>query len=472
MTLLPVSIPRATEIQQFYQEPFGFLARSRSSLGDMFVISDAGSVFSQSPDCTGAVAVFGPAHHRAVLSDIDLFGMPISAAQHLSLPPHVANLNRSLQSMRGKQHDEQQRLLTHVLSERGIEDQRDALSAGLETFLRTWQPGQRIELLCEMRKLALQASTGLLFGERYAESSKLGLMIQDYFQLRREASSPLNPASETLRDDLIALGTSLDDALRRYIHWSRHKTLTSSDGVLTRLASLKLESGRRLSEDALVAHSNILFVSSTEPVAVALTWILLVLSQLPDLRRALRQELDPALFTSAVPPSYQLARLNLLGAVINESLRLFPPNALMVRLTTRTTPLNGVRLPKLCELVLCPFLAHRDADRFERPNSFLPSRWSGTRPSPFEYFPFGAGGHACVGRYLATYMIKTALALLMPRYELVLADDQEIDWRIHIQFMPMDDPLMNVCTPDGSTLSAGKLLGPVSELMSLDNYKA
>jgi cytochrome P450 len=398
--------------------------------------------------------------------------MPISAAQHLSLPPHLANLNRSLQSMRGKQHDEQQRLLTHVLSERGIEDQRDALSAGLETFLRAWQPGQKIGLLGEMRKLALQASTGLLFGEQYSESSKLGLLIQDYFQLRREASSPFNSASETLRDDLIALGTSLDDALRRYIHWSRHKTLTSSDGVLTRLASLKLESGRRLSEDDLVAHSNILFVSSTEPVAVALTWILLILSQLPDLRRALRQELDLASLTNTVPPSYQLARLNLLGAVINESLRLFPPNALMVRLTTRPTPLNGVLLPKLCELVLCPFLAHRDADRFERPNSFLPSRWSGTRPSPFEYFPFGAGGHTCVGRYLATYMIKTALALLMPRYELVLADDQEIDWRIHIQFMPMDDPLMNVCTPGVSTLSAGKLLGPVSELMSLDNYKA
>src|ERR1700749_46310 len=104
MTLLPASIPRATDIRQFYAEPLGFLARTRSSLGDMFVMSDAGSVFSQSPGCTGAVAVFGPTHHRAVLSDIDLFGMPISAAQHLSLPQNLANLNHSLQSMRGKQH--------------------------------------------------------------------------------------------------------------------------------------------------------------------------------------------------------------------------------------------------------------------------------------------------------------------------------------------------------------------------------
>lgn len=469
MSLLPISIPRATDVWQFYEEPLGFLARTRSILGDIFVIRDALPIFSRAPDCAGAIAVFGPAHHRAVLSNIELFDMPVSAAQHLSLPQHLVNLNRSLQSMRGKRHDEHQRLLMRVLSERSIEDQRGPLSAGLETFAQAWQPGQRIGLLGEMRQLALQASTGLLFGDQYAESSKLALLIQSYFHLRREASSPFNSASETLREDLIALGTSLDDALRRHIHWSRQKALNSSDGVLTRLASLELESGRRLSEDELVAHSNILFVSSTEPVAVALTWILLILSQLPDLRRALRQELDQASFTDAVPPSYQLARLTLLGAVINESLRLLPPNALMVRLTTRPASLNGVLLPKLCELVLCPFLAHRDADRFARPNKFLPSRWSGIRPSPYEYFPFGAGGHTCVGRHLATYMIKTALALLMPRYELVLADDQEIDWRIDIQFIPRNDPIMNVRAPGVSTLRVGKLLGPIGELISLDD---
>ena len=57
----------------------------------------------------------------------------------------------------------------------------------------------------------------------------------------------------------------------------------------------------------------------------------------------------------------------------------------------------------------------------------------------------------------------------MPRYELVLDGDQEIDWRIHIQFMPSDDPVMHVREPGASTARAGKLLGPVSELMSLDN---
>lgn len=471
MSLLPTSIPRATEVERLREDPLGFLAQARSSLGDIFVIRDGGPVFSRSPDCTGAVAVFGPTHHQAVLSDIDLFGMPVSAAQHLSLPQNLVNLNHGLHSMRGEQHAQHQRLLMRVLSEHSIEDQHTVVSGGLETFAQGWRIGQKIGLLDEMRKLALQVSTRFLFGDQYAESSMLASLLQTYFQFRREAVSPLSSADETLREELIALGSSLDDALRRHVRWCRAKAVASSDGVLTRLAGLELEPLKRISEDELVAHANVLFVSSNEPIAVSLTWILLILSQLPDLRRALRHELEQASLADAAPPAFRLARLALLDSVINESLRLLTPNALMVRVTTRLASLNDVLLPERCELVLCPFLAHRDSQRFPRPNEFLPSRWSGTdgiRPSPFEYFPFGAGGHSCVGRHLAIHMIKAALAVLMPRYDLVLADDQEIDWRIHIMFMPRNDPIMSVRAPSTSTLTGGKLIGPVADLVSLD----
>lgn len=468
MSLLPISIPRVTEVRQFYDDPLSFLATSRSSLGDIFVIRDAEPIFSRALDCAGTVAVFGPAHHRAVLSDIDLFGMPVSAAEHHSLPRSLVNLNRGLHSMRGEQHARHQRLLMRVLGERSIEDQHAAVSAGLETFAQGWQFGQRIGLLGEMRRLALEVSTRLLFGDQYKESSQLALLLQTYFHCRRETTSLLNSTSETVREDLITLGTVLDHELRRHIRWCRRKVLSSLDGVLTGLANLEFAPGKLLSEDETVAHSNVLFMSSTEPVAVALTWVLLILSQLPNLRRALRHELERAAPEDAMPRSSELARLTLLDSVINESMRLFPANALMVRVTTRPASLHGVQLPERCELVLCPFLAHRDAERFARPAEFLPSRWSGTKPSPFEYFPFGAGGHACVGRHLAMYLIKAALALLIRRYELVLADDQEIDWRIHIQFMPKNDPVMTVGAPGLSTLRAGKLLGPVADLISLD----
>jgi cytochrome P450 len=310
----------------------------------------------------------------------------------------------------------------------------------------------------------------LLFSDQYEESARLASLLQEYFQFRREAASPLNAASATMLEELIALGTSLDSALRRHTAWSRRQSLASQNGLLTNLACMELGPGSRLSEDELVAHGNVLFMSSNEPVAVALSWILLILSQLPELRRALRQELDQAAFKDSEPHAQQLARLTLLDAAVNESLRLLTPNALMARVTTRPTTLGGVQLPARCELVLSPFLAHRDVERFPRPTEFLPSRWNGFRPSPYEYFPFGAGGHACVGRHLAIYLIKATLALVMSRFELLLDEDQEIDWRIHIMFMPRNEPLIKVCAAGDTNTRAGKLLGPINELISLEAY--
>lgn len=468
MNSLPGSIPRAAEPQLFFEEPLGFLARTRSSLGDMFVLRDGGPIFSRRPECAGAIAVFGPTYTHAVLSDIALFGMPVSAAQNLSLPRKLVNLNHGLHSMRGDRHALHQRALMRVLSERGVEAHRGDIRAGLETFARSWQVGQTIGLLGEMRRLALRVSTRLLFGDQYEGGSQLASLLKSYFQLRREAASPFNPADEAARAELIALGTSLDGALRRYVRWCRRQSRAASDAVLATLANLELQPGVRLSEDALVAHANVLFVSSNEPIAVALTWTLLILSQLPELRRALRLELAQASPASAMTATGAAAPPSLLGAVINESLRVLTPNALMVRVTTRPASLEGVRLPKRCEIILCPFLAHRDAESFPRPDEFLPSRWDTIRPSPFEYFPFGAGGHSCVGRTLATYIIKEALASLITRYELVLDGDQEVDWRIHIIFMPRNEPAMKVCAPGATTTGAGKLLGPVGELLALD----
>lgn len=468
MSLLPKSLPRATEVEQLYDDPLGFLAKARSSLGDMFVIREAGPVFSRAPECAGAIAIFGPIQTRAVLSDIELFGLPISAAQHLSLPQRLVNLNRGLHSMPVKQHDEHQRLLKRVLSERSLEAQRPFVSACVETFLQQWSNGQRIALLTEMRRLVLAVSTELLFGNRYAERSKVASLLQAYFHLRRDLTSRSSSMTHTSRQELIVLGTRLDESLRSHVQWCRQHKISTSDGLLAPLASLELQPGLRLSDDEVVGHDNVLFMSSNEPIAVSLTWILLILSQLADLRRALRLEIESAPLTpEGISTPTRPVQPALLDSVINESLRVLTPNALMVRVTTRPASLDGVSLPKGCEIVLCPFLAHRDTEPFPKPNEFLPSRWNKIKPSPFEYFPFGAGGHSCVGRYLAIYMIKTVLRSLMQQFELVLAYDQEADWQVNIIFMPKSDPIMTVREPGEFASPGGRLSGPVSKLISL-----
>lgn len=444
MSRIDASIPRAQETGELFDNPLSFLARARASLGDVFVIREDKALFSRAPNCAGVIAVFGAANHQAVLTDAELFRQPISAAQHISLPQNLINLNQGLHSMQGAQHDRHQRLLMNVLSERSNEGRQQSVHAGLEKFVQGWQYDQQISLLEEMRRLTLELSTRLLFGEEYEESAQLASLAEKYFHARRAVASTFKTPDKGTRAKLIALGTSLDDGLRRYIVWARQETQTG--GLLQTLASLET-----LSDDELVAHSNVLFMSSLEPTAVTLTWTFLILSQLPELRRELREN--------------QLQ----LDGVINETLRLLTPNALMTRLTTRATTLSSFPVPAHCEILLSPFLAHREPERFPRPDEFLPERWQGQKPSPFVYFPFGGGAHYCAGRSLATYMIKTSLAFLLRLYELVLTSDEEIDWKIDIVLLPENDPLMSLRKPGATPVNGGKLIGPVRELIDLNS---
>ncbi|HSS18578.1 MAG TPA: cytochrome P450 [Pyrinomonadaceae bacterium] len=463
---LPPTIPRVAQLRDFYDDPLTFFGQARAELGDMFVLREDAPLFSRSPECSGVIAVFGAGNHQAVLTDSDLFSLPISAAQHLSLPDRLINLNRGLHSMRGEQHDQHQRLILRVLGDRNLDDRHRAITAVVQKFVSRWQHGQKVGLLTEMRRLTFEISSRYLFGERYDDGATVAALAEKFFHSRRELTSAFSTPSEASLKGLVALGTSLDEAMRKHIRWSRQQTVAPADGLLAKLASLEVRPGTGLSEDEMVGHGNVLFMSSNEPIAVALTWTLLVLSQLPELRQELRNELDqwPA---EIVPSLSALSGLTLLDAVISESLRLLTPNAMMSRVTSRAGSLNGVLLPAHCEIVICPLLAHRDETVFPSPKEFLPSRWRGFKPSPFEYFPFGAGGHSCVGRSLALHVIKAALAVALREHQLVLDGDQEIDWQVHIIFMPVKDPIMRLVGPATKNVKAGKLLGPLRDLIQL-----
>jgi hypothetical protein len=93
MILLPTSIPRVSELQGFYQEPLTFLAEARSAFGNIFVLREGAPLFSRSPECAGAIALFGPAYHQALLTNTDLFGMLISGQ---GIPPGSAAEWRSI----------------------------------------------------------------------------------------------------------------------------------------------------------------------------------------------------------------------------------------------------------------------------------------------------------------------------------------------------------------------------------------
>jgi cytochrome P450 len=460
------SIPRFVNLPELRANPLSFLQAAKSAADGLVVISEEGPIFSRAQNCSVAVAVFGPVGVRDVLNDTDVFGTVVSVGELFSLPPKLMRLNAGLFSMRGERHRSRQQMLRSLLGADGVREHGETIAQGWESFAKDLQPGRDIFLLSEMRRLVLHVSERIVFGD--AELA-LGKLIQSYFDCRRSLSGGQVPAGPAARRELIRMGGTLDRMLcaRLAAFQEDPASAAASRCLLARLARLETSGDQRLTDDELIAHANVLFMSSSEPVAVALTWTLLLLSQQPELRQALRQELTAACDANNVPVHIDEVDFPLLKAVIQESLRLLPPNAIMVRLTTRPGCVLGYELPASCEVVLSPYVAHRDPHEFAEPDAFDPHRWRNLKPSTYSYFPFGIGARYCLGRQLASFTLLSILARIISRYDVVLASDQELDWTINITMMPASEPVVRFLslTALREAHSGGRLGGPVAALV-------
>lgn len=470
--MIAASIPRFLDAKELRSDPLWFLKRA-SQTGDVVVILEGEALFSLAPSCWGTVAVFGPAAVKSVLQNPDVFGMAVSVGQRFSLPPRLVRLNAGLFSMHGERHRVHQQLLMSLLRRGNVAEYGAAIQRGWKAFQEDLPRGRDVHLLEEMRRLVLNVSGRLMFGE---EGIELSRSIQQYFEARRNfskaeaAADSYGFSNREMRRDLVRRGLRLDSILRERLRDLRNcPSRTSTDQpreMLSKLAHLRYESGEMLSEDEYVAHANILFTSGSEPMAVSLAWTLLLLSQHRDVLRTARQEIAEAFANGAVPPYFEESALPTVRATVLESLRVLPPNAVMVRLTTRESEILGRPVPEGCEIVLSPYVAHRDASEWTDPDCFDPSRWRGLTPAPYVYLPFGAGNRYCLGKHFASHLLVSLLARILGEFEVVFPAEQPIDWKIHINLMPAEDPAVRFA-PARAALEHGgpSLHGPAIDLI-------
>jgi cytochrome P450 len=320
-----------------------------------------------------------------------------------------------------------------------------------------------------MRRLILNVSERIVFGD---DNLALGKLIQTYFEYRRSLSATRLPPRLAARRELIRMGGQLDSMLRGRLK-SLQAEIAKPDAapacLFGRLTMLATSQEVPLTDDQLIAHANMLFMSSSEPLAVTLTWILLLLSQMPELRVTLRQKLMAACERPDALMQGDEFDYPLLSGVIHETLRMLPPNAIMVRLTTSSGSLLGYELPPYCEVVLSPFISHRDPKDFASPSTFNPHRWRGFRPSMYTYFPFGIGARYCIGRHLANFILSSVLARILIRYDVILAHNQDLDWKINITLMPASEPVARFLPLNAmkKANAGGRLGGPVATLAGL-----
>jgi cytochrome P450 len=128
-----------------------------------------------------------------------------------------------------------------------------------------------------------------------------------------------------------------------------------------------------------------------------------------------------------------LSKLPYLNAVINESLRMMPP--VPSGMMHRVTPPEGITIkdtfiPGNTAVGIGAYLVQRDPRCFGKPDEFIPERWLGEGPEPFNrnaIFTFSIGPYGCVGKQLAWLELRDLTAALVKNFNMKFTKDFDVE---------------------------------------------
>ncbi len=188
--------------------------------------------------------------------------------------------------------------------------------------------------------------------------------------------------------------------------------------------------------DALRDEAATLFMAGHETTATTLAWTWYMLAGAPWAEDAVQAEIAQVCGDRA-PEAADLPRLNYCRAVIEESLRLYPPVAILGRQATAADRIGAIAVEPAALILVSPWLLHRSPDLWDQPNHFMPERFLGeSRLVPYSYIPFAAGPRICPGLNFGLSEAVLCLAVLAQRFQPRLAPGVRVEPQCRLTLRP------------------------------------
>jgi cytochrome P450 len=178
------------------------------------------------------------------------------------------------------------------------------------------------------------------------------------------------------------------------------------------------ETGNAFSDEQLGDEVATMILAGHETTAIALFWALYLLALDPETQEQVAAEVK-ALPAGAAG---DVERLKFTRAVIDETLRLYPPAFMIARAAKAADTVAGLPVKPNDVILIAPWLLHRHEKLWHSPNAFIPKRFLPPAPPPdrFAYLPFGAGARVCIGAHFAQVEATLALAKLIGAFRIEL----------------------------------------------------
>ncbi|KAJ5591827.1 uncharacterized protein N7459_002196 [Penicillium hispanicum] len=375
-------------------------------------------------------------------------------------------------------HARQRRLLAPAFSERALRDQEGLIKGYVDTMIGKLRSEiakhglPRVDIKIWMNYTTFDITGDLMFGESFdcLKDNQLHPWIQLIFNsikaLALAGTAKQFPILDKVLNALLPMETKrkaeqhfqlaaqkVDRRLEASIARPDFMSAILQNGLSEKKGQY-LDSERIMSRAEIHSNAFILIVAGSETSATLISGCVFYLCTHSHVMAGLVKEIRSAFAKDEDITFRSTASLKYLNAVIEESLRLYPP---FVTSLARIVPPGGSeidgRFVSEGTVVACHhYASYHSSSNFSFPNDFMPERWLGN-DARFEkdkkdvLQPFSLGPRNCLGKNLAYCEIRLILCKLLYNFDLVLCRESA-KWTDQKVYFLWDKPALMVTLKD------------------------
>uniref|UniRef100_A0A0C9S6X4 TSA: Wollemia nobilis Ref_Wollemi_Transcript_14198_1611 transcribed RNA sequence n=1 Tax=Wollemia nobilis TaxID=56998 RepID=A0A0C9S6X4_9CONI len=178
--------------------------------------------------------------------------------------------------------------------------------------------------------------------------------------------------------------------------------------------------------DEIITECQTFYLAGQETTATLLTWTIILLGMHQDWQERARREVLEVCGKNDFPNADAVNGLKIVGMVLNECLRLYPPVLGLTRQTYKAMQLGRFSIPEGTGLLISILAIHHDPALWGNDVlEFNPERFSQgfskAAKHPMAFMPFGLGPKSCIGQNLSLLEAKVVLAMILQRFSFVIS---------------------------------------------------
>ena len=182
------------------------------------------------------------------------------------------------------------------------------------------------------------------------------------------------------------------------------------------LAGVDPKTQREMNTGELRDNLLTFIVAGHETTALTLSWALYLLANDDRVQELARQEVTEKVLSEKVQGP-DIVNLKYVRSVIDETLRLYPPAALVSRTAAGFDNLCGREIRPGDTVIIPIYALHRHHTLWRNPDDFYPERFETDSPQDrYAYLPFGDGPRVCIGANFAINEAVIILSSLLKRF--------------------------------------------------------